>query len=144
MWKGVLGAIAVFLCVSFPVGSEQGYTVSGTATFQEGGLVLLSLFTHEKFLNLRNNPLPPPPFSLVIEPSLEEKKAGRAPFRFEGIPRGTYALMAFRDRNTPGSEAFPGKPASAYKMMAFSGRWEEVKVEVNRNITGIEIRFEDY
>jgi hypothetical protein len=141
MMKRILGAVAVLLCLSMPAGSEEKYTLSGIVTFQEGEVIFLSLYTHERFMNLRKRPLPPPPFTLVIEPGIEEKNAGRTPFRFEGIPSGTYALMAFRDKKMPAGPALSEKPASAYRMMTFSGQWEDVKFELNRNMTGIEIRF---
>jgi hypothetical protein len=142
MMKRMLGTTLVLLCLCFPAGGEERYSVSGAAIFQEGEVIFLSLYTHERFMNFRNTPLPPPPFTLVLEPSPEEKQAGRATFRFEGIPAGSYALMAFRDKKMPGGPALPAKPASAYSMITFSGRWEDVRFEVNRNITGIEVRFE--
>jgi hypothetical protein len=69
-------------------------------------------------------------------------KAGRAPFVLQGIPSGTYALLAFRDKMLQGVPAHLGKPASEYQIKTFSDQWEEVTIEVNRNIGGIEIRFD--
>jgi hypothetical protein len=50
--------------------------------------------------------------------------------------------MNFRDKKMPGGPALSGKPASDYRMAAFSGRWEDAGIEVNKNISGIDIRFD--
>jgi len=140
--KRALWGMALLLLASFPVAGEQTCSVSGTVVFDEGDRIFVSLYSHEAFENFERKPLPPEPFTIVIEPGAEEKKAGRVPFRFEGIPRGTYALLAFRDPGKPGSLQPLNRPASHYRMMSFSGRWEDVKFDVNRNLTGLEIRFE--
>lgn len=133
--------IALLLFMASAAGGEERHSVSGIVTFEEGEGVFLSLYTYERFMTLRKSSLPPTPFTLVLEPSPEEKDSGRAAFKFEGIPRGTYALIAFRDNKKPGAAGVPDKPASAYRMMAFSGSWEDVKMEINRDIRGVEIRF---
>lgn len=141
MVKKLLLAMA-FLLLSIPADGEDKYSVSGTATFDEAERILISLYTHEQFQNYMRKPLPPEPFTLMIEPSVQEREAGKVPFRFEGIPRGTYALLAFRDQAKPGSRRGSDRPASSYRMMTFSGTWDDVKFEVNRNIANLEIRFE--
>lgn len=143
MHKKLLAALAAVICLCSHAAGGESFTLSGTVRFQEGEMIFLSLYSHERFLRLRNNPLPPAPFTLALEPTSEERQAGRAHFRFEGIPAGSYALLAFRDKKAPGGPALAPKPASAYKMMRFSGRWEDVKMEVNKNLTGIEIRFDE-
>lgn len=140
--KRVLWGTALLFLLSLPAYGEERYSLSGNATFDEADRIFISLYTYEAFQNFRRKPLPPEPFTLSIEPNSLEKKAGKVPFRFESIPQGSYALLAFRDQDRPGTLRQPGRPASAYRMMAFSGRWEDVKVELNRNITGLEIRFE--
>jgi len=140
--KKILSAMALLFFLSFPADAEEKYSISGTASFDEAERIMISLYTHEEFQNYTRKPLPPEPFTLVIEPSIQEKRAGKAPFRFEGIPRGTYALLAFRDQAKPGTHRRSVRPASSYLMMTFSGRWDDVKFEVNRNIANLEIRFE--
>jgi hypothetical protein len=137
-----LWGIVLLLLLSFPAHAEQKYSVCGTAVFDKAERILLSLYTYEGFQNYQRKPLPPEPYTLVIEPSVQEKEAGKVPFRFEGIPQGTYALLAFRDQREPGALPRSARPASSYLMMTFSARWDDVKFEVNRNITGLEIRFE--
>jgi hypothetical protein len=139
--KRALWGMALCFFMSLPVQAEQKYSVSGTATFDEGDRILISLYTYEEFRDFKRKPLPAEPFTLSIEPSVQEKQAGKIPFRFEGIPSGTYALLAFRDINKPGNLLQPGRIASSYRMMTFSGRWDDVKFRVDRNITGLKIDF---
>jgi hypothetical protein len=138
----ILSVMVLFVFLSFPVHGEQKYSISGTAAFDQADRILISLYTREAFQNFKENPLPPPPFTVVIEPSVQEKEDGKAAFRFEDIPQGTYALLAFRDQNKGAPARHPGGPASAYKMMTFSSRWDDVKFDLNHNISGIKIRFE--
>lgn len=142
MMRVLLAGIGLFMLSIGSVSGEETYSLSGIATFEEGDRIFISLYDRDAFRDFRKNPLPPEPYTVVIELGNEEKKAGRAGFRFEGIPRGTYALLAFRDQGVPGTERHPGKPASAYRMMDFSGSWDDVKFDLNRNMTGLEVRFE--
>jgi hypothetical protein len=142
MMKKMLWGLAVSLFLAQAVQAEERYSISGVATFKEGAVIFISLYTFERFQQFRNNPLPSEPFTLIIEPSLQEKQAGKVPFKFEGIPEGDYAVIAFRDRKKPDAATLARKPASRYRMMTFSGRWEDVKFSLNRNITGLDIRFE--
>jgi len=140
--KKPLWAMALLLLLSFPAAAEQKYSISGTASFDQAERIFISLYTYEEFQNYLRKPLPPEPFTLVIRPSVQEKGTGKVPFKFEGIPQGTYALLAFRDQGRPETLPQSARLASSYLMMSFSSRWDDVKFEVNRNITGLEIRFE--
>jgi hypothetical protein len=141
---GWLLALASLFALGAPVCGEEKYSVSGILTFSEGEVVFVSLYTPDRFQDFKNRPLPPEPYTQVIEISPEQRKARRAEFLFKGIPRGTYGVVAFReskknlkkDRNQ-----YFRDPVSTYKMIAFSGNWSDIKFEVNRDIRGIEIRF---
>jgi len=139
--KRVLWGTAFCLLVCFSVLAEQKYSLSGTVIFDEGDRIFISLYDREEFRDFKRKPLPPEPFTLAIEPSVQEKQAGKVPFKFENIPSGTYALLAFRDQNRTGSSLRPDRIASSYRMMNFSGRWDEVKFRLDRNITGVTIDF---
>jgi hypothetical protein len=142
MVKKVLWGLAVCFFLANAVQAEERYSISGVATFKQGAVIFISLYTLERFRQFKNNPLPPAPFTLIIEPSLQQKQAGKVPFKFEGIPEGDYAIIAFRDQQRPDAATLASKPASRYRMTAFSGLWDDVKFSLRRNITGIEIRFE--
>jgi len=107
-------------------------------------VVFVSLYTLDRFKDFKNKPLPPEPYTQVIELSPEQKKAGRAAFMFKGIPKGTYGVIAFRETKknlkSDRSQYFK-EPVSTYKMTAFSGNWKDIKFEVNKDVRGIEIRF---
>jgi hypothetical protein len=136
--------VAGLFVLGTPAYAEDKYTVSGVVTFAEGEVVFISLYTPERFKDFGNKPLPPEPYTQILELSPEQRKAGRAEFLFKGIPQGTYGVIAFREikknlNKDPGG--YFKNPVSAYKMINFSGKWNDIKLEVNKDIRGIEIRF---
>ena len=136
--------LAGMLVLGVPAYGEEKYSVSGIATFPEGEVVFVSLYTLDRFKDFKNRALPPEPYTQVIELSPEQKKAGRAEFTFRGIPRGTYGVIAFRETKknlkSDRSQYFK-EPVSTYKMISFSGNWRDIKFELNKDVGGIEIRF---
>jgi len=136
--------LAGTLVLGIPAYGEEKYSVSGVLTFQEGEIVFVSLYTPDRFKDFKNKPLPPEPYTQVIELSPEQKKTGRAAFTFKGIPKGTYGVIAFRE-NKKNLKRDPSQyfkePVSTYKMIAFSGNWSDIKIELNKDVRGIEIRF---
>jgi len=143
-WVKRVLALAAMLVLGTPAYGEEKYTVSGIVTFSEGEVVFVSLYTPDRFQDFKNKPLPPEPYTQVIELSAEQRKAGRAEFLFKGIPRGTYGVVAFREskKNLKKDRSqYFREPVSTYKMIAFSGNWSDIKFEVNRDVRGIEIRF---
>jgi len=143
-WVKWVLALAAMLVLGTPAYGEEKYTVSGIVTFSEGEVVFVSLYTPDRFQDFKNRPLPPEPYTQVIEVSAEQRKAGRAEFLFKGIPRGTYGVVAFREskKNLKKDRSqYFREPVSTYKMIAFSGNWSDIKFEVNRDVRGIEIRF---
>jgi len=143
-WVKWVLALAAMLVLGTPAYGEEKYTVSGIVTFSEGEVVFVSLYTPDRFQDFKNRPLPPEPYTQVIELSAEQRKAGRAEFLFKGIPRGTYGVVAFREskKNLKKDRSqYFREPVSTYKMIAFSGNWSDIKFEVNRDVRGIEIRF---
>ena len=143
-WVKWVLALAAMLVLGTPAYGEEKHTVSGIVTFSEGEVVFVSLYTPDRFKDFKNRPLPPEPYTQVIELSPEQRKAGRAEFLFKGIPRGTYGVVAFREikKNLKKDRSqYFREPVSTYKMIAFSGKWSDIKFEVNRDVRGIEIRF---
>jgi|GEM_PF-1466162 len=140
-WVLVLAGIMV---LGTPVYGEETYTVSGVVTFSEGEVVFVSLYTQDRFKEFKNSPLPPEPYTQILELSAEQRKAGRAEFLFKGLPKGTYGVIAFREmkRNLKRDRSqYFKEPVSSYKMIAFSGKWSDIKFEVNKDVRGIEIKF---
>jgi hypothetical protein len=140
-WVLALGAMTV---LGASAHGEEKYNVSGIVTFSEGEVVFVSLYTQDRFNDFKNRPLPPEPYTQVIELSAEQRKAGRTEFLFKGIPKGTYGVVAFREirKNLKKDRSQYFKdPVSSYKMISFSGNWKDIKFEVNKDVRGIEIRF---
>lgn len=143
-WFGWIVVLASLFALGAPAFGEDKYTVSGTVTFSEGEVIFVSLYTPDRFRDFKNRPLPPEPYTEIIELSPAQRKAGRAEFLFRGIPRGTYGAVAFResrknlknDRNQYFKE-----PVSKYKMIAFSGNWNDIKFEVRKDVHGLQIKF---
>jgi hypothetical protein len=136
--------VAGLVVLGSPAHAEDKYTVSGIVTFSQGEVVFISLYTPDRFKGFENKPLPPEPYTQIIELSPEQKKAGRAEFQFKGIPQGTYGVIAFREiKKNPNMDRgrYFKDPVSAYKMISFSGNWNDIKIEVNKDIRGIQIRF---
>jgi len=136
--------LMVLMTMGTPAYGEEKYSVSGIVTFSEGEVVFVSLYTQDRFNDFKNRPLPPEPYTQVIELSAEQRRAGKAEFLFKDIPRGTYGVVAFREirKNVKKDRSQYFKaPVSSYKMIAFNGNWNDIKFEVNRDVRGIEIRF---
>jgi hypothetical protein len=136
--------LAGMLILGIPAYGEEKFTVSGVVTFPEGEVVFVSLYTLDRFKDFKNKPLPPEPYTQVIELSPEQRKAGRAAFMFKGIPKGTYGIIAFREskKNVKRDRSqYFKEPVSIYKMIAFSGNWSDIRLVVNKDVRGIEIRF---
>jgi hypothetical protein len=146
MVKRIISVLGILLALSAVTYAEETYTVSGEVIFPDGEVIFISLYTFERFKNYMNKPLPPPPFSQIIELSAEQKKAGRVVFQFTGVPEGTYAILAFRDKiinrklDHDRLEYFR-EPLSYYKVTGFSANWDEIKFKVDRDIMGIKIKF---
>lgn len=136
--------LAGLLALAMPAYGGETYSVSGSVTFSEGEVVFVSLYTPDRFRDFRSKTLPPEPYTQIIELSPAQKKSGRASFLFKRIPRGTYGVIAFREMKKnlkkERSQYFK-EPVSYYKMIDFSGNWKDIKLEVDKDIHGIEIRF---
>ncbi|MEJ2723479.1 MAG: hypothetical protein P8175_02305 [Deltaproteobacteria bacterium] len=138
--------VALFCLLLFPSPDAYGdetYSVSGEVLFPNAELIVISLYSPERFKNCRNRPLPPPPFSQILEVNPEQRKAGRVRFTFPRIPTGTYGILAFRDKTAHRIIEQHGfkETLSGYTVNAFSANWEDIKIEVDRDITGIKIQF---
>ena len=125
--------VAALLALAASVYAREQYTVSGEVLFPEGDAICITLLTHEQYNNYKNKPLPPPPFTQLIELTPDQKKAGRAYFQFREIPRGTYGVAAFRGD--------PKAPLSSFKWRELNAKWNDIKIEVNRDITNLKIKF---
>ena len=106
--------------------AEEKYSISGEVFFQLDSPIYMNLVTRETFQN-RREPLPPP-FGICINLTTEQIKSQKAPFKFEGIPKDNYFIVAFQDLNKnkrldghpDGSAA---EPVGTYKKSNFLPHW---------------------
>jgi len=78
------------------------------------------------------------------DPMQNKEDAMRLRRRIQVIPKRTYGVVAFREtkKNMKRDRSRYFKDTvSKYKMIDFSGDWNDIQFEVNKEVRGIEIRF---
>ena len=146
MVKKAMLFLGVLLLASAFAYAEEKFTVSGSVYFEHDSDIYINLITRESFPN-RLKPLPLP-FGIYIKLTPEQRKAKRVPFKFEGIPKGNYFLVAFQDLNKNekldrDAHGWPAEPYGSYKKFEFAVQWDRDKFLVDKDITGIKINIEE-
>lgn len=144
MFKKAMLFLASFLLASAFAYAEEKFTISGEVIFSGDEDVYVSLLTYEAFKNFKKE-RPPVPFTQIFKANPERKKTGRTPFKFVGVPKGSYCIISFLDENKNGkmdydSWWFPVEPETTYKDSMYP-TWNDWKFEVDKDITGIELKF---
>ena len=80
----------------------------------------------------------------VIHMNTALKKAGKASFTFNNVPKGTYCVFTYQDVNMNGEVDFENyninEPWGSYKeIITAIPHWGTVKFDVEKDITGITI-----
>ena len=144
MFKKAMLFLATLLVVSSFAYAEEKYSISGSVYFEEYDEdIYMNLVTRETFPN-RLEPLPPP-FGMYIKLTPEQRKAKKVPFKFEGIPKDNYFLVAFQDLNKNekldrSPQGMPAEPYGSYKTFEIAFNWDRDKFLVDKDITGIKIK----
>ena len=137
----------VFLCTVSTISySQEKFAVSGEVKFPEKkGAIIIMLLTQEEFT--KEEPATPER-KLMIKPDSQQLKAKKVSFKFVDVPKGTYAIYCIQDLNENGERDYiggstgfrwPQEPAG-YSGPTFLGvNWSDVKFEVDKDISGIEI-----
>lgn len=91
----------------------------------------------------------PPERKLMMKPDAQQLKDKKVPFKFIDVSKGTYAISCIQDLNENGDmdymdSAFGAKrPTEPYGFsgpLVFGGAlWSDVKFEVDKDISGMEI-----
>ena len=130
--------------------SQEKFAVSGEVKFpkKEGGIILM-LKTQKELENMEPAP---PERKLVIKPDAQQLKAKKVPFKFVDVPKGTYAISCIQDLNENGEMDYRQGVLSKIptEPLGFSGPtilgtdfvWSDVKFEVDKDISGIEIELQ--
>ena len=138
----------VFLCTVSTISySQEKFAVSGEVKFPEKkGVIIVKLLTQEEFT--KKKPATPER-KLMIKPDAQQLKAKKVPFKFIDVPKGTYAIECIQDLNENGEMDYTVAGISGFKAprepYGFSGptlvgvSWSDVKFEVNKDISGMEI-----
>ena len=147
MVKKAMLFLGVLLMASGFAYAEEKYSISGVVYFQHDADIYMNLVTRESFPNRLE--LLPPPFGMYIKLTPEQRKAKRVSFKFEGIPKGNYFLIAFQDLNKNekldrDTSGYPVEPFGTYKKFEFAFQWDRDTFLVDKDITGIEINLEEY
>ena len=89
--------VLVFLGIAY---GEETYTITGNVSFQYNGDIYICVCNLEQFAEFQrpNHELSEPPCKFIAMNS-ELEKAGEVSFKLEGIPKGTYVIIAYQDNN---------------------------------------------
>jgi uncharacterized protein (DUF2141 family) len=137
-------SFGLLLSVAYAGGS---YTLSGNVTFQYEGDIYVCLYTKEGWRDFQTpgHKLSPQECN-VTKWNGKVKKAGKVPFRFENIPKGTYCIVAYQDVNSNGKVDYQGHQIKesweSFQEMdpaVVHSTWDMVRFDLEKDITGIEI-----
>lgn len=134
MRKLALAFLLIFVCGVCGAYAQDKYSVSGTVRCVGTADVLISLSTHEEWVSDKE-----PVFCCAIKLTEEQRKTGKVSFKFEGVPAGRYALLAFQDIDENGkldrnSKGTPLEPVGTYQP-SFLHMWSSVNFAVNQDTT---------
>ena len=144
MFKKAMLFLGVLLVLSAIAYAEDKFTISGEVIFSGDEDIYVSLLTYEAYKNFKKE-RPPAPFTQIFKANPERKKTGRTPFKFVGVPKGSYCIISFLDENKNGKMDydrwwFAEEPETTYKDSLYP-TWNDWKFEVDKDITGIELKF---
>ena len=142
--KFVLLFIGLGLLLSV-ASAEENYTLSGEVTFFKDGDIYICLLNMDGWRDFQT-----PGHELtsqeckVIKMDADMKEAGKVSFKFEGVPKGTYCVVALQDVNNNGKVDFANymisEPFGSYKELGIAWNWNEIKFDLEKDITGIKIK----
>jgi hypothetical protein len=124
MLKKAMLLFGFVLMVSSFTYAEDKYSISGQVYFERDSPIYMNLLTKETFQKPNRREAHPPPFGICINLTTEQVKSKKVPFKFVGIPKGNYFVLAFQDfnenkkldRHYDGSAA---EPVGTYKKSNF-------------------------
>jgi len=138
-----LALLALALMAAPGIAQQPGLTAGGTITFRKTGSIYIALVTEEEY---RQPDSVPVRFSLVLDPSPAELRAGQMRYSFQNVPEGTYALRAFQDVNGNGrldAGIFgPTEPWCIYRLRlpAFRApRFAEIRFDLRSSTSSLDL-----
>ena len=135
--------------------SQDKFSVSGQVKFpKREGVIYVRLLTQNEHENIKT---PTAERNLMIKPDAQQLKAKKVPFQFVDVPKGTYAISCIQDLNENGEMDYiddalgrkiPTEPSGSSAATRFLGffaggaNWSDIKFEVDKDISGIEIELQ--
>jgi len=152
MLKKLMISMVFLFAVSTLSYSQEKYAVSGEVKFpRREGAIILTLETQEEFE--KGQPAPPER-KLMIKPDAQQLKVKMIPFKFVDVPKGTYAISCIQDLNENGEmdhmqgvfSKIPTEPYGFSGTTLYGGNviWSDVKFELDKEISGIEIELRSF
>jgi uncharacterized protein (DUF2141 family) len=145
MKKLIMTAVVVGIAVSIQLiacAAAKKCTVSGAVLIKVKAPVYIQLVDREVFEGTKKEL----GYAAIIQIGNDEVKEGRAPFIFENVVPGVYAIRAFQDVNGNGKldsgKLGPQEPWGVYKSvrpLLRGPKFDEVSFEIRSDLTGIEI-----
>jgi uncharacterized protein (DUF2141 family) len=142
-WRCIMIRRAMLICILLSFGASLSYgqdkfSVSGELSFLKEGDIYIGLYTQEEWQDRR---VKPPNFVLHLKPKEAHKQGSKLPFKFDGVPGGTYGVYAFQDENGNGKQdwrrgSFSLEPWGTYRHTT-TAEWHEVNFDVKADIDGI-------
>ena len=142
----ILILVTLLLVFSGSGFAEETFTVSGEVAYSGDSDVYVSLLDFEDFRKyLKEGSLAPSTQAFKYSP--ERKETGLLPFAFHEVPKNSYCIIVFKDMNKNQKMDYDvwnqaQEPETSYKETFMPhATWQEVKFEVNKDVTGIRIPF---
>lgn len=145
----MLVAIISFASISISTSAfgQDKYSVSGEINFLEAkGQFICHLKTFEEL----DNRLVPAQSErrLILNPSQQQLQTKKITFTFTDVQKGEYCIRCVQDLNMNGKQNYLPDVGLPTDPIAYSGplvfgypMWEDVSFKVDKNISGIEIKY---
>jgi uncharacterized protein (DUF2141 family) len=147
MLKVLILILSFIFAFSISAYGQENYTVSGEISFQEEkGQLCVWLNTQEEY-EQRSKPVTPARI-LIIKPNPQQLQDKKVTFKFVAVPKGSYCIRCLQDLNGNGildHSPETGIPIESYRysgqVSLFLAGWDDIKFQVDKDISGIEIKF---
>ena len=139
----IIATMIVFVSTAY---AGENYIISGDVTFQNDGDIYICLCTKERWRDFQT-----PGHELsaqqckVIKMNTDLKTAGKVSFKFDSVPKGVYCIAVLQDVNNNRRVDFENyvisEPWGSYKERPIFGlTWDDIKFDLEKDITGIKIQ----
>ena len=136
----------IFFTISTSAYGQENFTISGEISFQEEkGQLCVWLRTKEE--HEQSGKPATPARILIIKPTPQQLQVKKVTFKFVAVPKGSYCIFCLQDLNGNGKEDRSPQTGLPTEQHRYPGpevwhvQWDDIKIEVDKDISGIEIKF---